>query len=298
MTAGRTPLRVTTLRPIRDGAIVACAVLVLALLLGLVQTGVDAHAYWAANPLDPYKGVRPAEQDAYFYAPVFTQLLGPLHLLAWPWFIALWTALLTAALVWQAGLWTGFALLFVPVFVDLSVANIHLFLAAAIVAGFRWPWLWALPLLTKVTPGIGLLWFVVRREWQNLAMALGATGALVAVSFVFAPSLWFRWIEVLSAATRAPDWDFIVPVALPIRLLLAAPIVVWGARTDRRWTVPVASMLALPILWINGLAMLVGVVALIPGLLGPTPASRWLARGVPASEPASERAPERAPERA
>jgi len=165
------PIRLTTLRPMRDGAIVACVVLAIAHFTGYVQTGVDAHSYWASNPLDPYGAVRPGQQDAYFYAPVFTQLLGPLHLLPWPAFIGLWTLFLSAALVWQAGLWTGIALLFVPVFADLTVGNIHLLLAAAIVAGFRWPWLWALPLLTKITPGVGLLWFVVRREWLNLAIA-------------------------------------------------------------------------------------------------------------------------------
>ncbi len=39
----------------------------------------------------------------------------------------------------------------------------------------------------------------------------------------------------------------------------------WGARTDRRWTVVVATTLALPTLWFHGLAMLVGVVALHHG---------------------------------
>jgi hypothetical protein len=284
VTAGITPIRITTLRPIRDGAIVACVILVLAHVTGTIQTGVDAHAYWAANPLDPYGGVRPAQQDAYFYAPVFTQLLGPLHLLPWELFIGLWTILLSAALVWQAGLWSGFALLMLPVFAELSVGNIHLLLAAAIVAGFRWPWLWALPVLTKVTPGIGLLWFAVRRDWRNLGIALGATAALALVSFVFAPSLWFRWLETLGGAAKAPDWVFIVPVPLWGRLLLAIPLVVWGALTDRRWTVPVAAMLALPILWVNGLAMLVGVLPLIPRIVGATPAARWLA-GEPFTRP-------------
>jgi hypothetical protein len=277
VTAGITPIRISTLRPIRDGAIIACAALAIAHLTGLVSTGVDAHAYYAANPLDPYGGVRPAQQDAYFYSPVFTQALGPLHLLSWAWFIGLWTVLLSAALVWQAGLWTGFALLLVPVFAELSVGNIHLLLAAAIVAGFRWPALWALPLLTKVTPGIGLLWFAVRREWRSLAIALGATAALSAVSLLIAPSLWVRWIEVLAAAAKEPDWVFIVPIPLWARLLMAVPLVIWGARTDRRWTVPVASMLALPVLWVNGLAMLVGVLPLLPWVVGPTPAARWLA---------------------
>ena len=277
MTAGRTPIRNTTLRPIRDGAILACAILVVAHLTGFVQTGVDAHSYWNSNPLDPYGSVRPGEQDAYFYAPVFTQLLGPLHLLPWPWFIALWTILLSAALVWQTGLWTGFALLALPVFADLTVGNIHLLLAAAIVGGFRWPWLWFLPLITKVTPGIGLLWFVVRREWRSLAIALGATAAISLISFVVDPHLWFEWVETLRAVSRDPATSFLVPIPLWIRLAAAVAVVIWGARTDRRWTVPVASMLALPILWINGMAMLVGVVALLPEWLGQTPASRWLA---------------------
>ena len=287
MTAGRMPIRLTTLRPMRDGAIVACVVLAIAHFTGYVQTGVDAHSYWASNPLDPYGAVRPGQQDAYFYAPVFTQLLGPLHLLPWPAFIGLWTLFLSAALVWQAGLWTGIALLFVPVFADLTVGNIHLLLAAAIVAGFRWPWLWALPLLTKITPGVGLLWFVVRREWRNLAIALGATVALSLVSFIIAPGLWFGWVEALVAATKQPDHEFLVPIQLWIRMAAAGALVVWGARTDRRWTVPVSAMLALPILWINGMAMLIGVVALVPALLGPTPATRWLSGAGSAGPPPS-----------
>ncbi len=46
-------------------------------------------------------------------------------------------------------------------------------MAAAIALGFRYPATWAFVLLAKVTPGIGLLWFLVRREWRNLAIALG-----------------------------------------------------------------------------------------------------------------------------
>lgn len=278
MTAGLTPIRRTTLRPMRDGALIACAVLVGAYVAGLLDTGVDAHAYWAADPLQPYGMTHPGAQDAYFYAPVFAQLLGPLHLLPWTWFIGFWTLILTAALLWQAGLWMGVCMFLIPVFVELTVGNIHLLLAAAIVAGFRWPSLWALPLLTKVTPGVGLLWFVVRREWRPLAIAVGSTAGLALVSFLVAPGPWFRWVAVLvDASSTGPSVLWLVPVALPVRLALAVVLVVWGARTDRRWTVPTASMLALPILWINGFAMLVAVIALVPSALGQTPASRWLA---------------------
>ena len=45
---------------------------------------------------------------------------------------------------------------------------------------------------------------------------------------------------------------------------MAIALVVWGARTDRRWTVPVASMLALPALWYGGISMLLAVIPLLP----------------------------------
>ncbi len=77
---------------------------------------------------------------------------------------------------------------------ELWGGNITLLIALAVVAGFRWPAAWAFVLLTKVTPGVGLLWFAVRREWRSLAMALGATLAVVAVSSLVAPGLWRDWV--------------------------------------------------------------------------------------------------------
>ena len=61
---------------------------------------------------------------------------------------------------------------------EIAGGNISLLLAVAIVWGFRWPWTWAFVLLTKITPGVGLLWFALRREWRQLAIALGATAAV------------------------------------------------------------------------------------------------------------------------
>ena len=98
----------------------------------------------------------------------------------------------------------------------------------AIVAGFRYPATWALMLLTKVTPGIGLLWFLVRREWRALAIALGVTAAIVAVSFVLDRSAWEEWIAILrgdlagagQGSIDTPGWYVAVPL-LP-RLVVAA----------------------------------------------------------------------------
>jgi hypothetical protein len=95
------------------------------------------------------------------------------------------------------------------------------------------------------------------------------------VSFAIAPSRWWEWVDVLRAASGAPSPAFVVPIGLPIRLVVAAIVVTWGALTDRRWTVPLASAIALPVLWINGFAMLIAIIPLLPRVMGPTPASRW-----------------------
>jgi hypothetical protein len=271
-------LRRSTLRAMRDGAIVGCLVLAVAHLLNLLDIGVDAYTYWTADPAAPYGANAPGTAQAYFYSPAFAQLSAPIHLLPWNVFIAAWTVLLAVALVWQAGVWTALALLLVPVFVDLTVGNVHLLLGAAIVLGFRYPWTWAFVLLTKITPGVGLLWFAFRREWRSLAIALGVTGVIGVGSFIYNPTLWFDWVDTLLAAARAPDWAFIVPIPVWFRLPLAVAIVWWGARTDRRWTVPLASCVALPVLWFNGFAMLVAMLPLLAQTASETPAGRWLGR--------------------
>ena len=260
----------------RDGALVACLVVAVAHLFGLLSIGVDAYAYWTVDPSNPYGASAPGTFRAFFYSPAFAQLTAPIHLLPWQVFIAIWTVVLTFALVWQAGLWTAPLLLLVPVFVDLTVGNVHILLGAAIVLGFRWPWTWAFLFLTKITPGVGVLWFAFRREWRNLAIALGATAALAAASFVFRPDLWREWLDLLVAATRAPNWEFIVPIPVWFRLPIAVAVLFWGARTDRRWTVPLASCVALPVLWFNGFAILVAIIPLLDLASARSPAAGWL----------------------
>jgi hypothetical protein len=198
---------------------------------------------------------------AYVYSPAFLQVIAPLKALSWTAFVAAWTALLLGAVLFLTGprlLWVGVLV----AAIELIGGNISLFLAIAIVLGFRWPATWAFVILTKVTPGVGLLWFALRREWRNLAIALVATAAVATASAVFMPLAWQEWLRVLaSSAGRDGTWAA-VPVALWLRLPLAVALVAWGARTDRRWTVPVASMLALPALWYGSLSMLLALIAL------------------------------------
>ena len=93
--------------------------------------------------------------------------------------------------------------------VELTGGNIHLLLAAAIVAEFRWPAAWSFVLLTKVTPGIGLLWFAVRREWRPLMIALGATAAIAGLTFIIVPG---------ARPYVLPRASFLYRCALPLRL--------------------------------------------------------------------------------
>lgn len=227
-------------------------------------TGQDARCYWQATLADPYLHSEWNDPIAYVYSPAFLQLVTPLTALPWQAFMAAWTAILLGA----AGFLTGprllaAGLLFPFTAMEIAGGNISLLLGVAIVLGFRWPATWALVLLTKITPGIGLLWFVVRREWRSLAIALGATAAIAAVSFLTMPDAWTRWVEVILAnAGKGGTWAS-VPIPLWIRLPAAIALVVWGARTDRAWTVPIAAMLALPALWYGGLSMVLAAIPLL-----------------------------------
>jgi hypothetical protein len=225
------------------------------------RTGLEAFCYWFASLYAPYALSDWTQPVAYVYSPAFLQAIAPLTALPWQVFMGLWTAILLLAVRFLTGP-RLFAVGVVLASVELIGGNISLLLAVAIVIGFRWPAAWGLVLLTKVTPGIGLLWFAVRREWRSLGIALGATLMVAAFSYTMMPWAWAEWVSVLaSVAGRNGTWAA-VPIPLLVRLPVAVAIVVWGARTDRRWAVPVASMVALPALWYGGLSMLLAVIAL------------------------------------
>jgi Glycosyltransferase family 87 len=262
-------------RALRDGLVLA-GLLFGAYLFVVVAPqaktfGFDAFAYWSVSIDDPY-GTRIGGLGSFLYTPVLARLFAPASNVDWTTFITFWFGLLLGTAIWLGGrrrwLWV---LAFPPVALELYHGNVHLLIAAAIALGFRYPATWAFVLLAKVTPGVGLLWFAVRREWRSLAIALGVTAALVAVSMVFDLRLWQDWFDrqVVGALQTAPDQPQI-PIPLLIRLPAAAVIVVWGALTDRKWTVPLAAVLAMPVLWIAAFSVL----AAIPAIYRPELASR------------------------
>ena len=241
----------------------------------LTSTGgnaVDAHAYWAADPNALYGSpADPVEHGSYLYSPAFELVIGWGRLVPFEVFAAIWRAVLLVALVWLAGPLTLPVLLFVPVASEVNAGNIQLLLAAAVVAGFRYPASWAFVLLTKFTSGVGLLFFLFRREWRPLAIALGVTLLIVVLTAALWPDRWVAYVQFVLFG--APNLPSVPPYYLPllVRLPIAVVIVAIGAWRCWRWTVVVAATIALPIFYVPSLAMFVGVLPFVRRGAG-----RWL----------------------
>ncbi len=250
-----------------------------------VQTvGFDAWAYWSVQLPHPYEETV-GSLGAFTYSPPMAMLFHLVSGLEWWVFLWLWTGVLLATAIFLGGRRALLVLAFPPVAMELYHGNVNLLIGAAILLGFRYPWTWSFVLLTKPTCGVGLLWFAVRREWRSLGIALGTTAVIVGVSLTIAPAMWQEWISFLlanAAGTPSAAW---IPIPLWIRGIAAVSIVVWGARTDRPWTVPVASAIAMPVVWFAGFAILAAVVRVRPSGVQRT------AVAVPSPSSAGEPAP-------
>jgi hypothetical protein len=229
---------------------------------GRLVTAQDARSYYGLDLTDLYTGRTEWNTiGAYPYSPAFAQLVYPLNLLPWPLFVAAWTALLLATVFLLSGTELALAGLAIGA-MEIAGGNVSLLLALAIVAGFRWPFTWSFVLLTKITPGVGLIWFALRREWRPLAIALGATGAILVVSYALVPGAWADWVALLASNTGKGGTWAAIPIPLALRLPIGVVLIAWGARHDQRWTVPIGAMLALPALWYGSLSMVLGVIPL------------------------------------
>ncbi len=260
---------------------IASAVMVWAWVMISPDSGWDAHVYWSASLSHPYASSVAGDPGAYLYSPVFRQAIEPLALLSWPAFHAIWVGLLLGAIVLLAGPLAILLLVNPIVLFEVQAGNIHTLLAVAIVAGFRYPAAWAFVLLTKVTPGVGILWFLVRREWRNLATVVVATAIVAGVSVLLAPSSWVDWVRSLAANAAIPTSDYAGLIFGPLwlRAPLAVGIVTWGALTNRRWTVPVAATVAIPLLALFNLTLLIALVPLALPRLACFRGNAWLVHG-------------------
>ncbi len=229
----------------------------------------DSHTYWVAlNAQDPYAGAQVGAIGSFLYPPPFLQALAPLGRLPWPVFAFGWAAALTATAIsllrrvphryhWLLPLlvWIAAA--------DIWAGNINLLLAYAVVVAIEHSAAWPVVGLTKLTPAIGVLWHLFRREWRATAVAMGLTVALAALSWAAAPQLWRDWTLQVVFGRPIDGYAQSLPIPLAVRLPMAAGLLWWGARVGRPAVVPLACTIALPVIWLNGLAMAVGAAALI-----------------------------------
>lgn len=228
--------------------------------------GVDAHAYWLTAHHAHLYGLPPMVRDAYLYSPAFEQAIRPLTLLPWPVFLAIWIVAETAAFAWllkPLGWAWGVPALLLCGF-EVAAGNVFGFIALAAAVGLRRPAAWSVPLLTKITPGLGPVWFATRREWRQLAISIWVTLAIAGVSFAIGPGAWSDWFHLLrsSAGTDSTAW---------IHIAAGAALCVVGALTNRRWLLAPAVVLACPVLhgWIP-----LTILAALPRLLEADRAAR------------------------
>ena len=270
----RLPLSPNVARATRDGLVLAGVMLALVNYWWLIHgpLPVDTGGWWAADPHRLYVNVHGGFANKYMYSPAWEFVMAPLRALDLATVGAIWRAAQLIVLAYLAGPFLGFTLFLVPVQSELTVGNIQIFLALAIVAGFRWPATWAAILLTKATPGLGLLWFAIRREWRALGIAIGTTALIAGVSFALHPNLWADWLTLLTAnpAPIAPPYYLSFWVRLPFALVA----VILGALTGKRWALVVGTTLALPVVYWVSASMLVGVLPYARGAIGRALA-RW-----------------------
>jgi hypothetical protein len=217
---------------------------------------VDALLYWRTDLGHLYGNVWGENGSSFFvYPPPLAQAMILIRPIGWQAFLGIWTVVLFAATAYAGRRW---ALLLVIIgvvvfpFVGFDhplqhpllyplIGNIQPLLVAFVVAGFRYPGLWSALLLTKIGPGIGVLWFAFRREWREFGIALGWTAAIAAISYVLQPSLWAQFVDFAFRNAGAASPTEVVPIPFAVRLTMSLALLAWGARTNRRWTVPVAA---------------------------------------------------------
>lgn len=251
-----------TLSPLRQLIAISALLLVAVLWAWYVENyhwpmlnGVDNYAYWSAwQDGSLYAPGARLAQATYIYSPAFAQLLYPFTLLPWDYFRMLWIAASWVAMAYLLWPLTGalrWAAIILACYFCLG-ANADWVVALCLGLGLRYPATWAGLLLTKVTPGIGVVWFAVRREWRNLAIALGTTAGIVLVSAAITPQLWFDWLDALMRSLPYSAHGSFFGLEVPSllwRLPAALVLVIVGAVRGWPWVLPASALIAQADIW-------------------------------------------------
>lgn len=254
-------------------ALTAAAVLGAVLLAVIVTTSWakpnDSLAYWLAGQrLAAGQPIYVSGEDAfapyaYHYVPVVAQVIAPFTLFV-PTivYIVVYRALELAATWDLAGrrMLPMLALIaFIAVAVELSVENVHLFMALGIVLGLaRWPWLFAIGAIVKISPGLGIVYLVLRRRWRDALIATMVGAVIVVISFAIDPALWLEWFDTVVGRVGVTG-NSLIPVPYVVRAAAGLALTVAGGYLGRRngeLLLVLGVTIANPNLSMNGFAVL------------------------------------------
>jgi hypothetical protein len=204
---------------------------------------------------------------AYHYPPPLAQLLAPFTLvlpsLAYVVAYRGLEVLATWDLAGRQMLRMLALIAFLPVAIALRFENVDLFMALAIVLGLRrWPWLFAMGALVKVSPGLGIVYLALRRQWRDAFVASVVGGVIVVVSLVAAPDLWRAWLDAIQGRADMIG-NSLLPVPYYVRVAAGLALTVGGGLLGRRpgeLLLVAGITLANPGLAVNGLAVLAAAV--------------------------------------
>lgn len=251
------PLRVVW-RPdlSRDAMLLIGLGLGLAIAAGTFATPVDALAYWeAGSSSDLYPTHWSETGSGYlFYPPPIAQVSTLLQPIGWPTFIVVMMVATFGAFWYCARAWSlPLVAIGIPWFLGIGpeepskflayalIGNVQWILAALTVLTLRHPALWSIEFAIKVTTAVGWWWHCLRGEWRAAATGAAATLVVVAVSVAVAPAMWIDYLGFAARNFTAADPPIpTFPIPLGIRLATVIPLLAWGARTNRPWTVPIA----------------------------------------------------------
>ena len=257
----------------------------LAVIVGVFWTNPgDDFAYWlAAGRLAAGQPIYATGEAAfapyaYHYPPPLAQVLAPFTLFVPAMAYLIVFRALNLLVTWElAGrrMLPMLALIaFLPVALELRFENVNLLMALGIVYGLgRWPWLFSIGALVKVSPGLGIIYLALRRRWRDAIISAVVGIVIVAVSYAIDPGLWRAFVDAIGDRASITG-NSLLPFPYAVRAAAGLALTIAGGIVGRRRgeLLLVAGMtIANPNLALNGFAVLAAAVPIWragPGGLG------------------------------